>query len=360
MNSPTFIIGTGRCGSTMLSNMLRQHPKILSISEFFCFTTDFGGRIYEAFSEQLIDGKTFFQLFGEISPRSNLLVKHDVAPSEFIYPFNSSKYRFSSKTGIPPILNVTLPHLTANCDDLFDEIKLLFIGRSTTTVREHYNYFFDWLQHKFNKSLWIERTGGSLVIVEQLLNTFPNARFIHLVRDGRDCAISMSNHLGFRLFVLGQILTEYLGIDPYKCNDRTNLDKLPLKYKNFLPENFDRQAFLEYQLPLSICGELWSQQILNGLKVFNELSQERVLTLVYEDLLDNPELSLQKLALFLGKEFVNSSWIEKAAGIIRRPRSSWKNLPVSSQYEVTEKCQIGFEVLKNQKHGINYAELIIK
>ena len=34
MSTPTFIVGTGRCGSTMLSNMLREHPKVLSLSEF--------------------------------------------------------------------------------------------------------------------------------------------------------------------------------------------------------------------------------------------------------------------------------------------------------------------------------------
>ena len=34
MSTPTFVVGTGRCGSTMLSNMLREHPKVLSLSEF--------------------------------------------------------------------------------------------------------------------------------------------------------------------------------------------------------------------------------------------------------------------------------------------------------------------------------------
>src|SRR5262249_57531764 len=30
-----FVVSTGRCGSTMLSNMLRLNPEILSLSEFF-------------------------------------------------------------------------------------------------------------------------------------------------------------------------------------------------------------------------------------------------------------------------------------------------------------------------------------
>jgi hypothetical protein len=31
----TFVVSTGRCGSTMLTNMLRLNPDILSLSEFF-------------------------------------------------------------------------------------------------------------------------------------------------------------------------------------------------------------------------------------------------------------------------------------------------------------------------------------
>ena len=30
-----FIVGSGRCGSTLLSRMLSHHPKLLSLFEFF-------------------------------------------------------------------------------------------------------------------------------------------------------------------------------------------------------------------------------------------------------------------------------------------------------------------------------------
>lgn len=46
---PTFVVGTGRCGSTMLSNMLRQHPRVLSLSEFYASVVDFGRRMDETF-----------------------------------------------------------------------------------------------------------------------------------------------------------------------------------------------------------------------------------------------------------------------------------------------------------------------
>ena len=41
--APVFVVGTGRCGSTMLSNMLRIHPEVLSLSEFMVAIADLGG-----------------------------------------------------------------------------------------------------------------------------------------------------------------------------------------------------------------------------------------------------------------------------------------------------------------------------
>ena len=56
MSVPTFVVGTGRCGSTMLSNMLREHPQVLSLSEFFSMISDAGFRLPQMFSAEPLDG----------------------------------------------------------------------------------------------------------------------------------------------------------------------------------------------------------------------------------------------------------------------------------------------------------------
>ena len=57
---------------------------------------------------------------------------------------------------------------------------------------------FDWLVARHGGTTWVERSGGSLRVVHRLIEHFPGARFVHLVRDGRATALSMSRHRGFR------------------------------------------------------------------------------------------------------------------------------------------------------------------
>jgi hypothetical protein len=48
----------------------------------------------------------------------------------------------------------------------------------------------------------VERSAASLNMVGALRGQFPAARFVHLYRDGPDCALSMSRHPVFRREIL--------------------------------------------------------------------------------------------------------------------------------------------------------------
>jgi putative sulfotransferase len=55
MTSPFFVVGTGRCGSTMISAFLGKHPAVLSLSEFFSTITDMASLTPQVFPEGVID-----------------------------------------------------------------------------------------------------------------------------------------------------------------------------------------------------------------------------------------------------------------------------------------------------------------
>lgn len=341
--APTFIIGTGRCGSTMLSNFLREHPQIASLSEFFSLVTDFGGRIAESFPEGVVSAEEFWRIIASPYPKQTLMHKHKISMDEVLYQPGPTQ-RFSE--AVPAILQTTLPHLTREHDQLFEELEGFVLSQPGAPIGEQYIRLFSWLTARFGKRLWVERSGGSLRIVRRLAQAFPEARFVHLVRDGRNCALSMSRHHGFRMALIAMALTEILGVDPFESADRRYEQDIPEEFFRFLPEHFDAQGFCDYRTPLPLCGHYWSGEIIAGLRELSNLPQERVCTLRYEDFLLDPKTSIRRLAAFLHPDFVDEPWIERVAASVRPARSIWRALPEEERSALDEACGPGFEALR--------------
>lgn len=344
MSAPVFVVGTGRCGSTLLSNLLREHPRILSVSELFSLATDLGGRIAETFPDGALDAGAFWGLVAGVHPRAAMMLRHGVAMDEVLYrpgPYT----RFSAETGVPAILQTALPHLVSDADALYAEVERFVAAQPIATVGDHLRSLFGWLAHRFEKETWVERSGGSLRIVARLLAAFPDARFVHLVRDGRDCALSMSRHPGFRMALVSAQLTEILGVDPYASDDRTHEDDLPDALVPLLPERFDADAFRRYDTPPALCGHYWSGECIAGVRALAAVDPSRVLVLRYEDLARAPEVPLARLIAFLGDDLVDEAWIRRAAEIARPPRSTWTDLPATERRWLEAACRPGFEAL---------------
>jgi putative sulfotransferase len=342
--SPLFVVGTGRCGSTMLSDLLREHDRVLSLSEFFCFTTDLGGRIARAFATEPLDAGELWRLIAGAHPKQTTMVRHGVGIPEMLYQPGPST-RFTAETGVPALMQTTLPHLTPDAETLFSEVEAFVAGLPPAPMADHYARLFDWLTARFEKRIWVERSGGSLRVVRRLMQTFPGARFVHIVRDGRACARSMSRHYGFRMALIAMQLTEILGVDPYESSDRTYIGDVPDDLVPFLPEAFDAEAFRRWETPLPLCGHYWSGEIRAGVRELLSLPADRVLTMRYEDFLTDPERSLSQLAAFLGPEYVDDAWVTAAAPKIRCSASTPSSVGAAELRALDEACRPGFAAL---------------
>jgi hypothetical protein len=345
--SPVFVVGTGRCGSTLLSSIINTHPDILSISECFSFISDFGTRIGEAFCEDAaVSSDYFWGLIGGCHKKQNLMLEHDVAMDEVLYPWKNPGYQYNDKTGVPAILQAVLPHLTEECDTLFLQVRDFVLAQEKQPIQGHYSALFQYLQTLFNKKFWVERSGGSLRIIHRLERMFPNAKFVHIVRDGRDCAISMSRHYGFRMVITAFQMIEILGLDPYEDSNRDFASDLPDELYPLLPEHFDRQAFIDYDIPLSLYGHYWSGELMASTKTLQHLSKDRLLTVQYEQLLQQPKETIARLMAFMNLADTDEKWLSDVCATIRQPRSSWRNLSLAEQKTLEEACAPGFEVLE--------------
>jgi putative sulfotransferase len=348
---PTFVVGTGRCGSTMLSKMLREHPKVLSLSEFFAFVSD-GARSEAAFSSLPMDGRQFWGILATRQPLQGFALSHGIAPPEVLYPYDAPSARFNARSGVPAILLTTLPHLTDEHDSVFELLRDEVRKWPAATVGEHYRRLFDWLSAHFGKRLWVERSGGSYLVAEQLQRFFPEPKFVHMVRDGRDVALSNQAHLGFRLALILISLQQALGVDPLVDADRTHIARVPAELRAFLPEQFDVEAFRAHRIPLPLCGALWAHQIENGARALRGIPAERLLILRYEDFFTDPKGQIDRLAAFLGDEFVDGDWSTRCAATVRKPRSTWRDLPEEDARALTDACRPGFDLLREA--GVHY------
>jgi len=340
---PVFVVGTGRCGSTLLSAFLRDHPAVLSLSELMVFATDLGGRIAEAFPAGDVDGAALWSILGTAHPRQSLMLRHGVMMDEALYRPEPGR-RFTETSGIPAIAATTLLHLSDTPDALFDTLAEYVTGLPPAPIGVQYARTFEYLRTLYGAQIWVERSGGSLRIVRRLRQHFPEARFVHLVRDGRDTALSMSRHFGFRMALINTQLTEILGVDPFESPDRRFASDLTDDLVRYLPEHFDAAAFRAEEVPLPLCGHYWAGEIVAGLRDLEGLGDD-LLTLRYEDLLAKPRDTLERFFTFLLPGEVTPS-LDEMARRVRAPRSDWRALPPDVLRQLEIACRPGFDALE--------------
>jgi putative sulfotransferase len=336
---PFFVVSSGRCGSTLVSNMLQLNPSVLSLSELLIVLTPgaFAGAPYPVYGSQ------FWSLLSTPRKRMTFMIRHGIVFEEILYRPGPGR-RFTAETGVPPILLTALPHLTDDPDALFDEIREFVLAQGALPIGQHYLRLFDWLRERFGRKLWVERSGSLLVHLDQLIENFPDARFVHLYRDGRECAISMSRHSAFRLSAITGELERSIGVDPFNT-DEPGHTEAPPELQRFMPENFDRDAFWSRKIPVELFGAGWAAEETRGLDLLGMLSPGRVLHMRYENLVANPKVEVAKLMRFLGLDDFDDNYLERAAALVKIKPPAWPRLPDGERQRLDESCRVAMGML---------------
>lgn len=343
---PTVIVSSGRCGSTMMGNLINAHEDILSLSEFIMNVTEICTNIEAAFTMNLIDGKDFWQRISRIIPEITLMLKNDIIYDELIYPYQSAHSVFNKETGVPGILMATLPHLSDDPDALYASLETFICAQPESTIRWHYDNLFAWLMTRFNRKTWVERSGGCVLFLDQMLGLWPDAKYIHIVRNGMDTSVSMSKHEGFRLLVvIKEQIKHYLGVDPYRSSDRSRIESLPPELRCFLPENFDREAFLNYQISIEPFAQVWLNQVTDGFTKLANFSKDQLLTVSYDRFCHDPQSQLRQIIEFVGVE-CSDIWLEQVTRNVRPSGGQWKKLAKDEQAILHRICAPGTELIQ--------------
>ena len=334
--SPVLVLSTGRCGSTMISDVLNLHPDVLSLSEVFSLLGPL------ALFRKRLSGRAMWALCSRQNPALRVLLSADTIASEILYPFDDPHARYTTRN-VPPILCAMLPHLTPDYENLYDDLEPVVRARPRAALAEQYRHLFEWLREHFERRVWVERSGGSLLSVPKLRRLFPEARVVHVYRDGRDTALSMSRHPAFQIMLATLDKLQRMGLKPLQNTAEAGpvgslLGLLFLRLVN--PAKMIRREF-----DLAKYGGLWSQMILRGQQLLAALPPEQVLALRYEDVLQNPRDKLRKLIAFIDPSLSNDAWLDAAARVPHPNPPRYLSLDPETQRRLTDACAPGLQAL---------------
>jgi hypothetical protein len=339
----TFVVSTGRCGSTMLSRILSKHPDVLSLSEFFRTICD------DSTESKLptgdMDGPELWRRLSLTSPAVDGYVLANLASDEMCYPYHRG--RFDPAVGVPVICHATLPLLSDDPDTLFDHLAAEVSSWPKRSAAEQYEAIFTTLAKRLNRHAVVERSGASLVYVPTLRQLFPDARFVFMYRDGVDSALSMSHHSPFRHQA---IIAEALRVTGLPAETpRSYIEAVaPEEFEGVLAPPFDTLRFKLFPVPLTTFGATWAWQTRIGVAALSAASLDTLMMLKYENIMADPKAELTTLAEFIGIA-ARPDWLERASAFIQPGRTGGAaaRLDPGTLAALNDACEPGTEMISS-------------
>ncbi|MFT7462176.1 MAG: hypothetical protein ACI9EF_000514 [Pseudohongiellaceae bacterium] len=240
-----FVIGSGRCGTTMLWKMLNLSPDLFVFRE-----THWHPKLFEHFG------------LGEGPPAEMLNI---VERTCFVEGHPT--------TAIDDALRATLATLG-------DSVS---VRRFSDAIGQHF-------AAQAGKTVWADKTPDYASYLDTLQLLFSDTKIVHLVRDGRDVARSMSYHPGYRwLATAGEVA--------------------------WAPGSFNGYASAitaEASTPLGVYATLWRRRIQLARDGATRLAPGAYREYRYEDLLARPSEMLKDMAQFVDIP-LTPQWLEQAA-----------------------------------------------
>jgi hypothetical protein len=252
-----FVLGTGRCGSTMLAEVLSRHPDI-------GFVSNLDGVL----GKYNLKGR-WNRLISSSTP-SWLSQRDSVKKSSG--QFEKSRFHFGPSEGWKLLSQQVSPIITNTCRDLTgDDV--------TPSIRKRFRAFFEERARVQGRPVFMHKLTEwpRARFVHEIL---PEAKFLHIVRDGRAVAnslIRMPWWFGFR------------------GPTRWNFGPLPEKYQREWEKHnrsFLVLAGLEWKLMMDAFDE-----------TAKEIPSDQWMEIRYEDFVDQPREGMQQILQFAGLQW---------------------------------------------------------
>jgi hypothetical protein len=304
------IISTGRCGSTLLSTLIAEEPETLSVSESLGPLVSHLARLP---ATRDITGAEYWSLLSEPHTR-----RQETARIWSVFR------EFGPGDGIPPIMLVTLPGISADPGRLFATLAGRVPHFPPRPLAVQHKTLLDLLAALAGKRRWVERSGASSSVAEPLLRAMPDARFVYLSRNVADTARSMSKHIAFRFALARFEFHQRYGADPYNPEEAAAVPdaaSLPPELRRLLPGQVTAEALHDLGRDRTRFEAMCATMMDLAEQALAAAPPRHLHRIRYEDLVASPLAELTALGGFLG--FANpAAWAAATAHQVRpsRPR----------------------------------------